>query len=155
MNTTLNVALLSPSTCFSHRPWTDPEVLPSGSCSLLSTQKNSASPQTKLYSTRSPTGSPGALRCAPSARPWRHGSHALLLDADSEWSTSRRFAERALYAHIAPQSAHNQSFETRPQSAQNNNFARNTVLCTVGCKKIQVFSAKVQIMHLWLITQRS
>ena len=27
-------------------------------------------------------------------------------------------------------------------------FARDTVLCTVGCKKIQVFSAKV---HLWLI----
>ena len=85
---------------------------------------------------------------APSARPWRHGSHALLLlDADSEWSTSRRFA---------PQSAHNQSFETWPQSAQNNNIARDTYLCTVGPQKIQVFSAKVQIiMHLSLITQRS
>ena len=34
-------------------------------------------------------------------------------------------------------------------------FARDTVLRTVGCKKIQVFSAKVQIMHLWLITERS
>ena len=97
----------------------------------------------------------GELRRAPSARPWRHGSHALLLDADSEWSTSRRFAERALYAHVAPQSAHNQSFETCPQSAQNSNIARDTYLCTVGPQKIQVFSAKVQIMHLWLITQRS
>ena len=97
----------------------------------------------------------GALRRAPSARPWRHGSHALLLDADSEWSTSRRFAERALYAHVAPQSAHNQSFETWPQSAQNSNIARDAYLCTVGPQKLQVFSAKVQIMHLWLITQRS
>ena len=56
---------------------------------------------------------------------------------------------------IAPQSAHNQSFETCPQSAQNSNIARDTYLCTVGPQKIQVFSAKVQIMHLWLITQRS